>query len=278
MIVEKLIFKVPYEVDPIPDDFDVIFGANYYEDWDATLGISHTSGLVNTWTSQGLNGGVFGNFGADRPSLVSSIELGKNVIEFDGVSENMNVPFSTGMYNFLHNGSGGCVIIVGYVDDADPNNSQVILDSHNITTNETGFSIRYDDRLSVPREDVILTSVAKSVNSQPPISNVSTDNAFITQQYNSFVNVIDADNATAADRSAMVVNGGSEIKNNTNTFSPVLTNASRNLTLGRRATNLDFYFKGKIARILIVDTIPTPTQLAQVQARLTYDYGTFPIT
>ena len=33
MITEKLIFKIPYEIADVPD-YDVIFGANYFDHWD----------------------------------------------------------------------------------------------------------------------------------------------------------------------------------------------------------------------------------------------------
>jgi len=279
MITEKLIFKIPYEIPDVPD-YSAIFGANYYDHWRAwdAGSLTLTGSLVDSAASLTGSGRSMDSPGSGRPTLNADSIIGKNAFQFDGVNEFMQVASSTTDYNFLHNGAGGCVIIVGYIDDVNPDNAQVFLDNHNLTTAETGFDIVFDDRSSSSRNNRVINRVSKSVGGQTPINNLSSDNVLLTQQYNNSTHIFDADNATAADRSVIVVNGGSEIKNNTNTFTPVLTSASNNLTLGRRTTTTDFHLKGSIAEVIIIDTIPTPTQLAQVQARLEFDYSTFPIT
>lgn len=279
MINERLIFKIPYEFDPAPDDFSDIFGANYYEDWnfEDASSLVLSGSLITSITSSGLNGGIMEASGVDRPTLVSSVALGVDVAEFDGVSERLGVNGSTADYNFLHDGSGGCVIIVAYVDDANPDKAQVFLDNHGLTSANTGFSIYHDDRSSSSRNNRLVNTVAKSSAGNLSVQNLSLDNAFSTEEYNSLITVIDADNATAADRSILNVNNGTDIKLNTKTNTPSTGNASRDLNLARSGLGA-FYFKGKVARVIIADTIPTAGQLADVQTRLDYDYGTFPIS
>jgi len=261
VITEKLIFKIPYEIADVPD-YDVIFGANYYEDWNADLGVSDSGGLVDSWTSQGLNGGVFGGSGATRPSVVSG--LGGSVIEFDGVSENLIVSGSTGDYNFLHDTNGGCVIIV-YSNLVTPAAQSQLVSN---TFSGIGFRILHNSA------SVVNTAIR---NAGANIAINATTETTTNTEYNSFVNVHDPNNATLLDRIESVTNGISG-KFNTTSGTPTASNASNNLTVGKRADASSFYLNGRVKRVIIADTIPTPTQLAQVQARLIYDYGTFPIT
>jgi len=48
--------------------------------------------------------------------------------------------------------------------------------------------------------------------------------------------------------------------------------------MGRRAGANSLFFDGKLARIIVVDTIPTSQQLSCLQDYLTNYYGTFPIS
>jgi hypothetical protein len=259
---------------------DLIFGADLYDWWDytdlATQSIAG-GGQINTITSKGTNAGVFASSGTSRPASIVGIN-GLNVADFDGVNDFMEVAASTGMYNFLHDGSLGTVILVNRINDADPNNAQVLINNNNLTTTEIGFSIIYDDRSSLSRSNLINNSITKGVTGQIVSSNITNNDTYLTQQYNFFINKLDADASPAADRSALSINGGSEIKNNVETNAPVLTNATNNLTIGRRASFNDFLLKGQIPEIIILNSHPTPTQLTQLNAYYTNKYGsTFPI-
>lgn len=273
MIQEKLIFKVERSE---PSTFSEIFGANYYEDWDSTLGVSDTGGLVDSWTSQGLNGGMFTATGANRPTLTADANLGINVLDFDGVSDFMSVASSTADYNFLHNTNGGCVIAVIETDGTNPSTLYPFINNNSGTTASTGHNFYYEDRAAAGATRAFRVTVTKSSAGNLVIGNFI--NSLITDEdYNSYVSVFDPNNGTAADRSIHYINNGSAIQNNTNTNSPVATNATYNLHLGKLANSTSFYLNGQVARLIIIDTIPTAQQLADVQTRLEYEYGTFPI-
>lgn len=263
MITEKLIFKIPYEIAPILTPSE-IFGANYYEDWDADLGVSDTGGLVDTWTSQGLNGGVFTGSGATRPNTFGG--LGGTIIEFDGISEYLEVTGSTADYKFLHENNGGCVITVYSVDSLPPVVS-VILGTSFGTANR---GIR-EQINSIGESGMVATNGTSNMISIP-----SSDSSVINN-YISTVNVYDASQAVAADKGNLILNG-TDNQTNTQTASPIAGNAAGNLTMGMRANfSPDFFLNGRVKRVIIADTVPTPTQLTQIQTYLNSTYGTFPI-
>ena len=260
---------------PTPDQ---IFGANLYDWWDfpdlATQSI--TGGLIDSITSKGTNAGVFASSGTERPASIVGVN-GLNVADFDGVNDFMQVAASTGMYNFLHNGSLGTVIMINRIADAAPDNAQAFLNNNELGISSIGFGINFDDRNSLSRNEVIANSITNGVNRV--VTNISGNNQFPTQQYNMLMSKIDADASPVADRSIINTNGGIEIKNNTQTLAPSLLNATDNMTLGVVSNGGSLYLKGQLPEIYILNGIhPTPTQLTQLNAYLTNKYGgTFPI-
>ena len=254
-----------------PIDYPAIFGANYYDHWRpwnaASLTITSPP-LVDAIASLTGSGRSFStSVATSRPTLLLDGAIGKNVLDFDGVNEFLRVLSSSTDYNFLHDGSGGCVVVVAKPD-----------------TSATGIVLRnFSGSTDVGFSEVVIsnsynTAVARGVSGAFTLVNNSGSGA-ASGSYFSKVSVYDADNGTAADRSEVYLSGGVAIKNNVLTNAPSVTNATSNLTMGvLPPLNISFPFDGKIAEVIIINTIPTPTQLAAVQARLEYDYTTFPIT
>jgi len=268
MITEKLIFKIPYDIPDVPD-FSTIFGANYYDDWNfndsGSLVLSGS--LIDSVTSSGLNGAVFSSSGALRPSLVTDAIIGKDVAQFDGVSEFMTIPSSTGMYNFLHNGSGGCIIAI-HRPLSTPASAALIVNNGGWGVASVGFRHQTNSLLS---NNIIVR------NSTSIIMLDASTELNILSEYNSNVNIFDVGQAVAADKSTVITNAVTD-NNNTSTGTPSVANSTDLMHLGRSSLSPNFYYNMNLARLIIADTIPTPTQLAQIQARLIYDYGTFPIS
>lgn len=271
MIREKLIFKVLQEEPEKPKTPAQIFGANYYDDWDFNdlTTISESSGLIDSIDSKTGSGRNFTSSGANRPSLIyDSTNLNKYIADFDGVSEFMSIASSTGDYNFLHDGSGGTMIVVLKNDNISTSSQQRIL--MNIGTKaDTGIIF------STRNTGVILTQVFNGGG-----SNVVIDNQvpFTDSVYHSIVAYMDSDNATPSDRSGIDIDNSGYAKNNTDNYSPAPTgDATYDLHLGIQPNFLALEFNGKIARVIIIDTIPTSQQLSDLQYYLTSYYGTFPI-
>jgi hypothetical protein len=247
------------------EEFSDVFGANYLFDWnpDVSASLSTSSGAVNSIASVGLNTAAFTQTGAARPQLVTNQINGKPVIRFDGATSFMAIASSTALFNFLHNSTGGTVIIV----------SKNTIDStlQYILANASGGSdVGY--RLLEGSANVYVNFVS---NGSAII--VSNSSGAFASGYNSITNIVDPANATAADRSSLILNGGAAVKNNALTGTPSGSNATSNMTLGKIPNSSASFLNGDIARIIIVDAKATPTQQAQVQARLAYEYGTFPI-
>jgi len=263
VITEKLIFKIPYEIADVPD-YDVIFGANYFDHWDFNNAgsLTLTGTLIDEARSLTGSGRDFFSSGTQRPSIITDATIGRNVAEFDGVSENMFVFGSGTSYDFLHNGDGGCVIVVYKSNTTPAIQSQLVTNSFG----DIGFRIQHVGNIN---------SVVRNASTNI-IVNATTEST-PNGDYASSVTVLDAGNATLVDRAEQVTNGVSA-KNNTTSGTPTLLQASNDLRIARRANAGSFYLDGTISEVIIADTIPTPTQLAQVQARLEFDYGTFPIT
>jgi hypothetical protein len=256
-----------------------IFGANLYDWWDFTddSTLTKSGTRVDAITSK-ASARQFTSSGANRPQVVTGAVNGLQVANFDGVSEFMQVPSSTALYNFLHNQEdGGMVIIISKLTDADPNNLQYIL-NNTATTSNVGSAINYDDRLSVPANNVIRSLGVRGVGGTTSYNNVTSNNFFTTQQFNILRSIVDPNNGTAANRSKLSINFGADIQNNISISAPSTSNATNNLTLGRLADSSSFFLKGDFAEVLITTGQPTSEQLTQIQTYLTSKYGTFPIT
>ena len=238
-----------------------VFGANYYEDWNSELGISETGGLVDSWTSQGLNGGVFAASGGNRPTVSTSATLGIDTIKTDGVSEYMEVEGSNGDYNFLHNGAGGTVILV-YIGFIGANNTMF-----GNTFGTRGFRVSVRDSGN---------RIADAVYSSGLNTSNSNSNSMLTE-FNSSVGIYDSGNATLLDRFDSIVNGTS-VQTNTQSGGVSASNASDNLTIGARARGLSGFIYGEFARAIIIDRKLTAQDKLDVQTLLNQDYGTFPIS
>jgi len=246
-----------------------IFGANYYEDWDFdnASSLNLTGSLINSITSTGLNGGLFTESGANRPSLITDAIIGKDVAEFDGVGEFMRVLGSEGDYNFLHDGSGGCVIIVQKMLSAPTLLGFTLINGFG--AGSTGFRNQITNPLT--SNSVVSNGVSNSIIN-------ASSNAVTLNTYASNVLTFDADNATAADRAEVILNGTST-KANTQTAAPSVANADKPLTMGVRADSLaGFFLHGTIARVIVADIDPSALQLSQLQTYLDSHYGTFPIS
>jgi hypothetical protein len=256
-----------------------ILGANLYDWFDFTDNstLSLTGVRVNSITSK-ASARQFTSTGANRPQIVTNQINGLQVARFDGISEFMSVPASTALYNFLHNqASGGMVIVVNKITDANPNNAQIIINNNGGSQALIGYFVSYDDRVTTPANNRIRSFITRGVLGFSTSINDSADNIYSPQVYNASINIVDPTNVTAANRSKISVNFGANIQNNILTNTPTNSSATDNLTLGKSSNTSTFFLKGDMVEIIISQNQPTPTQLTQLQTYLTSKYGTFPI-
>jgi hypothetical protein len=142
----------------------------------------------------------------------------------------LSVANSTATFKFLHDGTNSAVIWAGQIGKvANPAALYVFLSNFNGSSANVGFEIFYDDRAASSQSDALRVQIAAggSFAVQMAEQNAITPNA----QAMIFAN-FDADNATAANRLKMAVNGGSLFGSNTLTNAPSGNNSLTDLRIG----------------------------------------------
>jgi hypothetical protein len=202
--------------------------------------------FVRTWFDQSGNSRhatKTTNTAAEQPLIMLNgaiIYDGGDVgIRFTGATANgLIVPSSTSFFNFLHNGTNSAMAVVAKTTIG--TTAQYI-----ITNNNGGSAIGF----YFAHFPTFSPQFASRSAAEVTVDNASSNNSITTAQFLTYMD-IDADNATAAERNAMYINGGSAIKNNTSTGTPPTGNTSVNLALGQRTVGL-FPLNGFIFEAII---------------------------
>lgn len=251
-----------------------ILGANYYDNWRAQDLVLSNGDPITSWTSVGNNAAVM-TFGSGQEATYLTNRLnGYPSAQFNGTTDWMQVLGSTGMYNFLHYGGGHII----YVFKSNTGvTSRLLNNINNNGTSTPGFVDLFQDNSGNFR--VLTFGVDNTTGTSSYIlfrdENPSTLNF---NEWNVISKTHDPLNPTASDTLDMTLNWGTSLGSTSSVGTPVNTNAGANLIFGNRAIGgNNQYFDGELVEILIADTIPTPTQLADLETYYNATYGTFPI-
>lgn len=207
---------------------------------------------------------------AARPVYRSAAQNGRNVLEWDGTDDFLSVG-AVATFKHLHDGTASLVCIVarpGLV--ANPNAIYAFIDNCGVSSGSIGYSLAYDDRASVPRNNVLLEQVSKGSLGNPSISNLSGD-AWTPNVFSIIDDCMDADNATASQRSKVRINNGTEIANNALTNTPSASNATAVLRLGSSSTGT-FFLAGQIAEVIICNN-QNASLLTKLRGYLAWKWG-----
>lgn len=207
---------------------------------------------------------------AARPVYRSAAQNGRNVIEWDGADDFLTTGAAS-TFNHLHNGTSSLVCIVarpGLVSN--PNAIYAFIDNCGISSGSIGYSLAYDDRASVPRNNVLFEQVSRGVLGNPSISNLSGD-AWTPNVFSIIDDCMDADNATAANRSKVRINNGTEIANNILTNAPSTSNATASMRIGSSSSGT-FFLAGQIAEVIICND-QNVSLLAKLRGYLAWKWG-----
>ena len=245
------VVRVRRSSDNTEQDFSV--SANGFVDWTSVTSFTGASNgfIVTVYDQTGNNRHATQSTPANQVQIISSGTLltetgaGSGAVaragfRFDGSNDVLEVSSSTATYNFIHNGSSATIVGVhrfGSVSNPDTVYSACgnsASDAANV-----GFVINYDDRSSLTRNNRIVNGVQRGNVAGAAVANVSNDNSINPNQLNLFIAVIDADNATAANRSSVYVNGGAAIQNNSLTNAPSTSNATFNFQWGAAGNNVN---------------------------------------
>ena len=206
---------------------------------------------------------------ANQPSYQTAVQNGLNTIRFDGSNDFFTVG-STADWTFMHSEEASVYIITKIGVSSDPNALYVLLANNGLTTASTGYSLHYDDRVSVPRNNAIVNFVTKSVSGDLPISNIASN--YYTPNSFKLLSCFTILSALDDARSHIQTNNGAVQSNNTSNITPVLTNATHNLNIGQSGVNSGF-LSGDIGEILIYNVRHSDSERNIISSYLMNKWG-----
>jgi hypothetical protein len=236
--------------------------------YDATTGGSLVAadGGVARWEDKSGNARHMtqGTSGS-RPARKTAIQGGLDVLRFDGSNDFMSVASSTATFSFLH-GSTAAVFVVYKPSGSNPNALYTIIDNCRNGVTVTGYTLFYDDRVDVPRNNRIL-SAGGTVAGNFVV--VSAEDFHPANTFACITNVIKGQDGTAANRSRLYKNGVVDAAVNTSSGSAT-GDATHDLMIGAAYTassNANF-LNGDICEIIIYDAALSDTDRAAVEQYL----------
>jgi hypothetical protein len=246
--------------------------------WDAADSASVTldSGRVATWADKSGKGRNAANStsGSTQPDYIAAARNGRNVVRFAAASSQFLQAGSVGNWNFLHNGTNSSVFIVARCfDSSDPNAAAALISTGGAASAQIGVDILFDDRSAFTRNNSLFVLLARGVDGSFAALANSQD-VLTPNTYTIIETLLDADNATAANRSRSRVNGGSQFGSNTLTNAPSASNSSYTLAFGRSQTGTPTNFlTGDICEIIVYSQHPTAEAQTAIRRYLAGKWG-----
>ena len=251
---------------------DIGYDSNNVLDESAlTTFVGAGNGFVVKWYDQsGNNKDASQSTAADQPRIVLSgtIETlnSKPCLYHD--SDFLEVASSTSTFNFLHNGTSSALINVLSIGTTSNPSVEVSFIRNSGGSSTVGVLMYYDD---IGQNNSIVTQINRGVGGDLAAFNQSADGSFTPNQQNLLFAKFDADNATAANRSIMNVNNGTDIKNNSLSSTPSSSDASNNLYIG---SGLFGTFQGKHQELIIYGSDQTSNQ-SGIQSNINTFYSIY---
>ena len=249
-----------------------IFGANYFEDWDASqiTGINNGD-PISSLTSVGLNQGVL-NFplGNEATYLTNRVN-GLPSLDFDGSTTYATSDFGNagaGAYDFLHFGGGAVIMVVNFKQTL--GTFGVVNDILSGNDSNRGYVQLYQRILAVDSNGRMLVFNKKSgIGIGNIISRIDESDFWTHTLWQSYVQILDPSNATLNDRMEIFLDGGAGIKGNTDNGSQSLAGTSGTMYVGCR-TNVSGFIAAELQRLIFVDAIPTNPSQSNATTRPAY--------
>lgn len=227
------------------------------------------SAYVTKWFDQ--SGGAYNatqTTAANQPQLV--LVGGKPVLSFDG-NDYMGIEGTTDLFKFLHNAQGTVTVIVKPAPGTDV--LYPILNNNNGSSSLTGYSLYYDDRSSLSRNDAMLVFVTKGVTNTPVIDD-AVNNVMPAGSFSLVNSLVDAPNTTASLRHAPYVNNVAKTTNNTRTATVTPTGSTNHMFIGS-TSSVGTFFIGQMAEIIIHSRKISTSELGQLNTNLNNYYNLY---
>jgi len=225
---------------------------------------------VTVWVDITGNGLNFSQIDTTKTGQLLSSEIGsRDAVDF--ASGDNYASGTTSSFDYLHDTGGTLFVVAQIGSEADPDALQSIMGTNNSSSASSGFSLDYDDRSSIPRNNRIKTFVSNSAGTV--VSNVSSDNAVTPNSgYYVICLMLDPDNGTAADRSSIYINGGAAIANNSTGNAPDTGAQSFTLKLGNGGNGSN-PFDGIVGTAIIYNSVLSSGNISTIMGHLNTYYG-----
>ncbi len=225
--------------------------------------------LVTQWSDKSGNARHATATTTARPTYRASSQNDRGTLEFNG-SSNYLATGAAGAFNFLHNGTDSLVMVVLKPGtSSNPNVYAPILGNNSGSSANIGYSLAYDDRVAIPRNNTLFSFVSKGTSGQTVSLNLTQD-GLLPNQYSFVSDRLRASNATANIRSLLRVNNNLfDIVNNTSSSAVSASNHTSIMRIGSEGSG---FFVGNIAEVIICNN-PNTSSYTTLASYLTAKWG-----
>jgi hypothetical protein len=220
--------------------------------------------------------------GSTQPSYTTAGRNGLNVLTFAAASvQRLTVPSSTVAFNYLHNGTESYVVAVSvYGTVANPLAVYGLFGNDASSSATPGVFVLYQDTGGGSPNDALRIDITAGSGVVPANSLNAANNAVLSNNFNlapaTTVVVqeytLDADNATASQRTRIRANGGTEVASNNKTATPSTGNAGFDFQLGATGNNV-LPLQGDICELMFFSQLPTTTARDLIRRYLGSKWG-----
>ena len=198
--------------------------------------------------------------GSTQPSYISNGRNGLNVVRFDRASiQRLSVPSSTVAYKFLSDGTP-CYWIAVYSYGPVASNIQTFMANEAGFSNQQGFhyynDTRFNNALNFQVQNGTSTPAVFSALDSGGIPAAAWQNLVVPNAMTVHEVLMDAGNATAANRFALRINGGATVAANVYLGTPSTSNGANNLHIGT-TPDPSFPLTGDVCELLMFNQQPT---------------------
>ena len=216
------------------------------------------------------NGRNFTSTSGTRPSTGIATLNSKNILSFD--ADFLTSASAASTWKFLHDSTGSSVFaIVKFGASSNPDAAYSLMGTNGFSSLNTGLTISYDDRVSQSRNNSILIFATLSQVGLFVLNNLAQDS--VTPNNVQIISALtDPGNATAANRSIIRVNAGSELKNSIANSTSSTDNPTFTLQIGSTGASTA-PLTGELAEIICISGIASTTNRQRIEGYLAHKWG-----
>jgi len=208
----------------------------------------------------------------NAPVRKTNIQNGKDIVRFSGTNQKL-AHSSNSTWNFLHDGTIHWIFaVIKYGTNSNPGAFYILLDTHNLTSANTGASVFFEDRSGVSN-NAFRHFISKGIAGDTVCSIVAAD----TITPNTYIlNTVkgDADATPVSGRSTSWINQNLITVSNTSDKTVNTGNSTFPLTIGKNSGSGDLgSLVGDICELIIVPNDITTQQKNNCESYLLAKWG-----